>query len=514
MNKKNDAQDETPVYSSNPAYWGDLIAFDYMPSSVNLVIRDSNLDMGFEPSSTELFWNSPDIKIDNETSQNTESSNSDETNSITIDIHNLGLEDYVQGKYLNLYWGIPSTDYSCADWCGNNSLPNSSFSSGGRLYTVELPYIMQGETISISNTVTIPNPIKQIFNFKNIKGKSNFCLLAQISNNPLQIKYSPYDPNYAIANNNDVAAYNLVKIQKSDFNKRVPILMRNASSHSRTVAYEFKPASEQDEEFFSSAQVLVGVGTNLFSAWTKGGRSSEGVSTKTLSNSSPLTFYTSGSRINNIALSQEFSEFAMISFNLLNNDNSGKTYKINLIEREESNDSIIGVLTFEITLPAVNSTAGSIKVTDKDESYVLEAYDSDDVVSYSWTDNQGDVISDSCSVEVTPTKDDNVYRLLCVDRHGNMAVENISLEPKLAIKSLIYDKNSNTLRGSVTKSVAQNNYKIHVSGIPSSDKGKTYDITSNTEEFNIVLNDIQSKIISVSLISGDEIIETKKITTN
>lgn len=290
--------------------------------------------------------------------------------------------------------------------------------------------------------------------------------------------------------------------------------MRNASSLSRTVAYEFKPASEQDEEFFNSAQVLVGLGTNLFSAWTKGGRSSEGVSTKTLSNSSPLTFYTAGSRINNIALNQEFSEFAMISFNLLNNDNSGKTYKINLIEREESNDSIIGVLTFEITLPAVNSTAGNIKVTDKDESYVLEAYNSDDVVSYSWTDNQGDVISDSCSVEVTPTKDDNEYRLLCVDRQGNMAVENISLEPKLAIKTLIYDKNSNTLRGSVTKSVAQNNYKIHVSGIPSSDKGKTYDITSNTEEFNIVLNDILSNIISVALISGDEIIETKKITTN
>lgn len=182
---------EHAQYSSTPLTVGEDLAFNHIPDSVSLYVRDNVLDAGKEANTTtSIYWNSPDIWTStsgtlSETqldglSQYIEPIWRLSTNLYTyVKLTNRGICDYNgQGKFLHLMWSFPSVNQSPAVWMGQDSSL-----LGGHITAVE---ISQSIPVGESRIVIVPWVLPDTIYNKSIADDTefSFSLLTHISNSP------------------------------------------------------------------------------------------------------------------------------------------------------------------------------------------------------------------------------------------------------------------------------------------------------------------------------------------
>lgn len=185
---------EHAQYSSSPLSVGEDLAFNNIPDSTLLYVRDNVADEGKEKNTTtSIYWDSPDIWTSNSNNLSESQLNNLHLFIEPIDRANTNLYTYVRitnrgicnyngtGKYLHLLWSAPALNQSPSVWMGmDNYIP------GGFISSIEISErIPVGESRIITVPWTLPNAV---YNKAISTGTDfSFSILAHISNSPILI---------------------------------------------------------------------------------------------------------------------------------------------------------------------------------------------------------------------------------------------------------------------------------------------------------------------------------------
>lgn len=177
-------------FCSTPYSLGEDLAFNHIPDTVQLFVRDNELDTGKEANtSTSIHWNSPDIWTSTQSNLTERGLNNLElyiepiyranTNLYTyVKVSNRGICDYPgHGKYLHIMWTESCLNPTPAMWVGMDDNI-----AGGHITPVE---ICQPIPVGESRIITVPWTLPSVIYDK---GRTNgtsfsFNLLTHISSN-------------------------------------------------------------------------------------------------------------------------------------------------------------------------------------------------------------------------------------------------------------------------------------------------------------------------------------------
>ena len=436
--KNNDRANETPQYVSTPISIGEDLAFNHVPSSVDLYIKDNPEDTGKEPNlTTDKFWKSPDIWVRNsadgvEVHENPYFTIDHTGATIYARIHNRGKENYESGRWLHIYWAKASTNFSMNTWKGRE-LYNDEYATGGVLEPVKIPPIEAGDSCIVSINWGLPKMLEA-----EDAEKHHFCLLANIRD----ISYPDYtidesNPYFNVKGENGIAQKNVTIIKRTDATKDANVYVRNANSGIYNYSLELVPQAETDVELFDLATVNITLSTPIYNAWVRGGSVSEDVRQNTVSMPNKLELLSPQSRIKNLKLNSNEFETVTMSFEFHTGVLGLKSYTFDLIQRDESGN-IVGGETFVVEVPLKKVdfpiVINSIDLENGDVE--LQTNLEETVQTIKWFDAEGAEIGKTSSVVVTPTSQSNDYSVTVYTNSGEIATESITLNPTGGIKSV------------------------------------------------------------------------------
>ncbi len=432
---------EHPQYVSTPISVGEDLAFNYLPPSVDLYIKDNPEDTGKEPNlTTNQIWNSMSICIRNNDDgifdhQNPEYSPSHQTAYVYVKVHNRGKEKYTGGKWLKVYWGQASTGLTANTWNGLETY-NGEYPTGGGLEPVEIYSIEAGGYIVTSVEWPLPSLLAN-YPDENF----HFCILACIVDDP---DYDPFmngDSGVNLKWNNDIAQKNLTIVPRENILKSFNVYVRNVSDEATGYSLAVIPTTEADQEFYSKGNIELGMSEKIYEAWNRGGLESQDVqlSAANYKNSDLRTvkLIAPDSKLRGIKLNK--NEFDIVSLRFNYSDyNCTTPYSFDLVQRDE-NGHIIGGESFFVEAPKDElspiSTPVGITQTPIGLQYKLQA-DTTAFSSFKWSDGNDDCIGNSGSVIVTPTIDNCTYSVVGVSDEGEISTSSITLDVNQGIKTV------------------------------------------------------------------------------
>lgn len=224
----NDTQSETPMYNSSPESVGEDLAFDNIPPTVDLFIRDHYTDTGKEPFiprhiRIKDLWNSPDLYvrnqddgIENQIHQQPKIDVENKQLFIYTRITNRGSRDYNgSGKYLFLYWAEPMMLINPKSFRGEAYL---SSGSGERIRRGQIfNHIPAGETVIVKTGYTVTQEMYMKAQ-DNRYNALNFSLLGVIRDSDIDPLHGVDSTSHYIKQiyaNNDIAIKNISYVRIS-----------------------------------------------------------------------------------------------------------------------------------------------------------------------------------------------------------------------------------------------------------------------------------------------------------
>lgn len=466
-------EEEHPQYISTPTSVGEDLAFNNLPSSVDLYVRDNAEDTGKEPNlTTELFWKSPDIWIRNaadgiETHENPYYS-ADHTGAVIyVRVHNRGKEYYSGGQYLHVYWAKASSGFKVGTWKGRE-LYNNEYVTGNALTPVHIPAMGPGESRIVQSNWGMP-PLAQG------DEDHHFCITTNIMNQSF-VDYSVPNPDYGFDTDgdNNIAQKNLTILYRTDATKEATIYVRNINSGSSNYTIELVPESDSDLALFDYAQVTMTLSSPIYNAWVRGGQQSSNI-TLNPTNHLVLGMASPNSKIMNVNLNNAEFEKVKLSFDFHTGLIGFRTFTYDLIQRDE-NGNIIGGETFLIEAPFKEVDFPIIiSPTDLGNGNVeLQSNLNEEENTIKWKNSTGTEIGNNSSVIVTPTVQNKEFSVTVYTNDGCIATESIELDVTNGIKS-------------ITPSVAVENY-IDVELYHETTSSSSYIIVSSATQNATVLN--------------------------
>lgn len=441
--KKNDRANESPQYVSTPISVGEDLAFNNSASAVDLYIKDNDEDTGKEPNlTTDAFWRSPDVWVRNiddgiEVHENPYYSNDHPAAVIYVKIYNRGKKDYDGNGNLwaHVYWTKAATGITVKTWKGRE-LYNNEFITGEHLRAVKIPEIPAGGSSTVKVTWSLPFDMLGTEE-DNGTEKHHFCLIARIMDTYLDDAYDPTSYNYFnVSGENDIAQKNVSIISRIEASQSTSVFVRNMENKPHSYSLEIHPLKESDAQIFTKAKVEMTMSRPILRAWQRGGYQCKSLSYSPSADSLKVMFTSRESRLENISLNGDEFEKVSLKFDFHAASPLGTTYSFDLIQRDEDGN-IVGGETFIVEAP-VFRIINPVVITPieiGDGRIRLEANLDGTEQLTKWTDAKGTVISDSNSVTVSPTLNNNTYSLKVLNADGELTNESITLEPADGIKS-------------------------------------------------------------------------------
>lgn len=513
--KNQDRADEIPQYQSTPLSIGEDLTFNYIPSSVDLYIKDSEDDTGKEPNTvTQLYWISPSICIRNEMDnifehQNPEYSASHKTAYIYIRVYNRGKEAFDgTGKWVMAYWAEASTAITPKIWKGMEILSTGQ-SKGGFAGSSKIGVIPPGEYMD----VVIPWRLPSIMELAP-EGNSHFCLYAKISDTPLDDGFDLNKFHFDLKGSNDQAQKNIIIVKNDGLDKDYSVLVRNIVNSSASYSLEIKPCYETDSEIFDLSNVSMKLSKILSEAWENGGSELENIELSADSNDPSIKtfhFISSSGKISNIILKPNECDVVQIKFNFKQRLNKKKIYYLDLIQKD-SIGNIIGGERFQIETPnfsgipvdpiidvdpvPINNNQYNLSVNNKNYS------------SYKWTNEQGKLLGDNNQVSVFPSILNKEYFVTVTDENGDLASNNVDFNNLIGFDFI---SNKDNIVNINFKSIPSNNSTIEFISILDGESKLIYPIIEQSKSQLIDVYSLQAGFYLINYIVGDNLIDQKRI---
>lgn len=438
--KKNDRANESPQYVSTPISVGEDLAFNNLASAVDLYIKDNDEDTGKEPNLTsDAFWRSPDVWVRNfdddiTTHENPYYSKDHLAVIVYVRVTNRGKKRFDgSNRWVHVNWAKASTGLTTKAWKGRE-LYNNTYVTGGPLTPAAIPALNPGDSCIVKLTWALPS---QLMDEDTSSEKHHFCLVARILDTYFVDSYHESDPGwFDIKENNDFAQKNVSVINRNEALQNTSVFVRNMENTPHSYSLEIRPLKEADAQIFTKAKVEMTMSRPILRAWGRGGYQCKNLSYSPAIDSLKVMFTSGESRLENISLNGDEFEKVSLKFDFHTAAPLGTTYSFDLIQRDE-NGNIVGGETFIVEAP-IFRVVNPIVITPieiGDGRIRLEANLDGTEQLTKWTDAKGTVISESNSITVSPTLNNNTYSLKVLNADGELANESITLEPANGIKS-------------------------------------------------------------------------------
>ena len=518
--KENDRKSETPQYVSTPNSLGEDLSFDHIVPSVDLFIKDTPLDIGIEPkySVENLVHNIPNLFVSPSiwvrrkpdgiyAHQNPYFSEWNEKNYIYVRIHNRGKEDYSTGKYVHIYCAKAATGITNEVWKGRE-VTSLNVPTGGHLGASLIKPIMAGDSID----VMIEWP--RTFVEDSLVNEFNYCLMAKIMDSDYDDGYLIGKEYFDVAGKKGQAQKNVILISNLQLNKYQPIYFRNISSDAQSYNLEMIPVKSSDLDFYNKGYVVIELDKKINDAWIRGGNKSTDVEFpyhNIVTGSQTARFTSPKSQISNINLEANELGTIKLKFIFTSPTTSGEKYTFDLIQQKE-NGEMVGGERFIVQSPKNPVLADSTIIGI--DSIGLNAYklylQSPQFSSFSWLDRNDHEIGSSESVNVTPTINNNEYKVFAIDEEGNSVFSSVSLTTKKGIKSVSSSESSGNIYIELLNEAPLNS-NIKITSVLDGLVKKTEFLNPGLKEFMIDSNSLDKGVYIIMYYIDGEVIDQRKI---
>ena len=515
---------EHPQYSSTPVSLGDDLSFDYLPSCDDLFIKDNIEDTGKEPNiTTEIFFESPSIWVRNqkdgiEKHENPVFSQSHRKAFIYVKVENRGWKDYSSGKWLHVYCSKASTGLSKAAWKGDEIYDENGLPTGMHLTPIQIPAIMAGGSQIIEVEWNLPEELLDGIESNNTE-KHHFCILARVVPDP----EDNFDPTgyFDVLADNNTAQKNVSIISYTDLNQNTKVFVRNISDDSHNYSLELKPRTTTDANIYNLANIELGMPLTLYYSWQTGGCETNGIAqpaepgnleaTEATEAHAVFTFASPESAINSIYMDAAQLDPVSLKFNFHDTPVIGKTYTLDLIQRDE-NGKIVGGETFYVESPVcvspVDTTVIGIDPIPFPGGITLSAKAPQNS-KLTWFDSNNKKLGENATLNVTAPKDGATYKLTSLNEQGELAKAEITLDNTSAIKNISIDASGSALEIEFTNPVKENS-EIKILDILSGDLKLTEMVASGERKISIDVSSLSGGSYALSFIVNNHAIESKK----
>lgn len=272
------SQNSQPVCLRHALTVSGTISNDPCVSS-DLFIKDNSSDFGIEPNtSTDLFYISPDIWVEDLSGNVVNTLMSNELYNVCVKIHNMGSDDSEGNEELHLHWvkaviggqwpdsWIDGSVYDCSGTLvnpGGEITPNEgwalpSIPAGGE-YIVRVPWITPNNAdYTVCSEFT--NNVEQLW---------HYCLLARLyegDNTPgADLTYQPL--NEFVLNSNNVASRNITIMNEID-NNNIAATVGVIAPYDGVFSLQYKLYINYDNFFSNNFNINIYIDDDLRSNWS------------------------------------------------------------------------------------------------------------------------------------------------------------------------------------------------------------------------------------------------------
>ena len=417
------------VYRATPPGMGDL-AFNRFPAGPDIYIRDNMTDTGDEPnSSTDIAWDSPDIRVRNQPDGETYHQNPyltpDHTEaSVYVTVHNRSPRAYPAdgGEYLHCYWTRASTSATPADWKGEGE------NGGGTVGSAPIPALAPGDSAVIRLDWTLPGVLSG--NMTSTGAPRHLSLQAEITSDPKpkptkgKGDHTFTDP----LSSRRIARKTLSVIDSRDISRGASVTVRDVSTGPYGLEVRERPRTGK-KGILSKAEVILSVPATVESAKApvSGGNGHTGDTGLLATPPGPVTVTL---RPKGLLVTDTYWNDCPYTFDLIQHDATGK---------------IVGGAAFTIdhgmtaTLPIDSLVIGrSVTLTADIPDDTTEDTTAGSPLTY-WLDTEGNTVGTGRSVTVRPTRGSDSFTAVNVTPDGSVRTGSVSLAPRTGIREVRTD---------------------------------------------------------------------------
>lgn len=514
--EQHDREEETPQFSSIPRSIGEDLSFDYIPSSVDLYIKDNDEDTGKEPNmTTDEFWKSPSIWVRNQDDgicehQNPVYSQDHQQSVIYVRVHNRGKAKFNgEGKWVVVYWAQASTGINAKTWKGRE-VYDGGFPTGGILEASTIDSIMPGDSCTVKVIWPLPRLMSDY-----PEGNFHFCLYARIMDIPYDDGYIEGMSYFNKQAKNDEAQKNITIIRKNDVSKAFNVYVRNILPKSKAYSLELVPQTASDEAIFSVADVEMSMNPKISNAWERGGLKRQNIEIISQNANNPsdikrVRLLSPKNKLESVNLNKEEFDVISLQFKFKNYMIADRIYSLDLIQKDEEGNIVDGE-TFIVDpprlLPYRPIEIGDNPIGEGKHELIVDTIG---YTSIGWKDKNGEAIGYSNTVTVLPKKDNNQYTVIATTADGDVATGDITIEEILGIKNITKDNSSNNILVELTDRAPQNAVLSVVSAQNSSNR-ISENVSQGVSQLTIDTSRLQSGVYIVIYCINGEIIDQRKI---
>ncbi len=449
--KAHDRAKEHPQYSSTPEFIGEALAFDNIPPSYDLYIKDNEEDTGKVPNlTTDKFWLSPSIWVRNFADNIYEHENPYYTPehvaaTVYVRIHNRGKGTYPGKKhYVHVYWAKASTGFRPETWLGNETYEQNGAVTGGPLTPYCIPEIPSGGYVDAVFTWALPANLVDASKEEDFD-KHHFCLLARILDSPYEPWYTDTPFTYNCQNSNKEAQKNVSIINNTDLSKETLVYIRNIADETTKYTLELIPRTTSDELIYDQAAIHMTMSEPIYEAWERGGFQSNGIRKVPGVGPRTIEFESKDSKVEALSLKGKEFDKVSLKFNFRQALKIRRKYTVDLIQKNE-NGEIIGGESFIVETPGSSFDDYIVTSTPTQNGSYKLSTDAGPHESVRWENSRGETIGNQQSVKVKPeNRCDNTYYSYILSEDGNLACSQITVEYESGIAKIHTDEQNTRL---------------------------------------------------------------------
>lgn len=488
---------------------------DVLNPKLNLVVRDTNEDVGIEPNNQSIVFNrSEDIWVRNqndgrynEIHQSVEYSVTN-PNYVYVRVTNYGCITSSGEDELRLYWSIAGTSLP---W---GSAWDGSTLTGGPIGIKTIPVLAPGQEAILEFEWFPPNPANYP---AGISLSGNFSLLTRIVSIEDPITFTNgTNINTYVKNNSNVAWKNVHVVDISPFSPKTltSLYVSNSSEEIQSYLLELIENRNQDEKpLYEEAEIGIRLDETIYNAWMEGGSLIMDISStyqqnlKLLNGENPT--------LDNITLQPGETGIVELSFNFLTKElTDKKNYEYDVIQRNTANGEIVGSATILINKENRQAFFADAHTIENANSTTLLAENIGEPATYNWYGSEGNLIYTGSEMIVSPEITETYKLEIISDLDGFKDYKELEVEGNspFSLNTLVPNPASSQVTISYHITTAFSAY-LTITNVTNS-SSNNYILNTDTSQTTIDLSNYPQGLYTVTLVCDGLIISSKNLIKN
>ena len=466
-------------------------------------IKDNLADLGVEPNTSTIVWNSPDIWLRNLPDGGTTHQNATTgTNYVYVKVRNKGCIATNPNDYVKLYqtkntWGCILQPIA---FLGTQTIP--AIASGQDtilMFPVQLIF-NTGHQSNIENAVI--QLIAEIVPYGSVSNSintDNYMQLAQNSNDIAVKSCVKVNPN----NNASLETYKTINLPISNLNV------------AQNIKIELIEEKFDDEKAMSEeAEIKLTLNEDLLDAFENSGSATTNLSIQNSDSDKLLT--NEYAAINSVFVTNETKGAVNLKFNFLANEITSKTnYTYHLIQRKAATNEIVNATAIEIEKPLRSSfvaDAGDDVIKDKTEIITITAEDINEPAIYNWYDSAGNLVFTGKDLTISNAVAEKYKLEVIATADGFKDYTEVEVSLKPSVLSVIAP-NPATSAVTIGYKINEggNAYLMILGGYGTIATSNNYILDVNQSETTLDVSNYSNGFYTVALVVNGQIVDAKTL---